>query len=324
MQPWDQAWHEALYGPMGFYRSAAPAEHFRTSVHAAPLLAEALSRLARECGLARVVDVGSGRGELLSALADVDPGLTLLGVDVVARPAALPASAGWVVSPGGDALPALDLTEALVLAHEWLDNVPCPVLEVDTDGRLRVVEVAADGTQRLGGAPTSAQHDWARRWWPADQPGARVEVGLPRDAVWAELAGRAEGSVLVAVDYEHRRDNRPAAGTLMGYRAGRPVAPTPDGSCDITAHVALDAVAAGQSCAVLTTQRPALLALGVEAARPPRELAATDPAGYLAGLSRAGAAAELLARGGLGGFGWLVQSRGPALPAALTRLGAPG
>jgi len=87
VRPWHDAWQDALYGPAGFYRSAAPADHFRTSVHASPVLAQALSRLARACGLGRLVDVGSGRGELLAAVADVDPGLTLVGVDVVDRPA---------------------------------------------------------------------------------------------------------------------------------------------------------------------------------------------------------------------------------------------
>lgn len=315
MRPWHEAWHDALYGPAGFYRSSAPAEHFRTSVHASPLLAAALARLARQCGLSRVIDVGSGRGELLIAMADVDPGLELVGVDVVARPAALPASAGWVVSPGGAELPAFDATDALVLAHEWLDDVPCPVLEVDEDGRLRVVEVALDGSERLGGDPTSAELDWARRWWPADTPGARVEVGLPREQAWAELVRRAHGSVLVAVDYEHRRSARPGAGTLVGYRDGRRVAAVPDAGCDLTAHVALDALGVG----VLTTQREALRALGVDAARPPLSLATSDPPSYLAALSRCGEAAELLDPDGLGGFGWLVCSRGPVLPAALTQ-----
>ena len=319
MRPWHDAWQDALYGPAGFYRSAAPADHFRTSVHASPVLAQALSRLARACGLGRLVDVGSGRGELLAAVADVDPGLTLVGVDVVDRPAALTASARWVVAPGGAELPALDLSGSLVLANEWLDDVPCPVLEVDRRGRLRVVEVARDGAERLGGEPTSAQLAWARQWWPARTPGARVEVGLARDQAWAQLASRAPGSVLVAVDYDHRRAARPVDGTLTGYRGGRAVRPVPDGSCDITAHVALDSVAAGAvpDEVVLTTQRHALLALGVDGARPPLALATTDPTAYLQALSRAGEVAELLDPDGLGGFGWLVHSRGPALPSGL-------
>ena len=34
MVPWREAWHDALYGPAGFYRSAeGPAGHFTTSTH---------------------------------------------------------------------------------------------------------------------------------------------------------------------------------------------------------------------------------------------------------------------------------------------------
>ena len=316
---------------MGFYRTQAPAQHFRTSAHASPLLAGALARLARECGLSRVVDVGSGRGELLAALGAADPGLTLVGVDVVDRPAALssiinPGAVDWVISPGGADLPEVDLGRALVVAHEWLDDVPCTVVEVDEHGELRVVEVSMDGVERLAGTPTSDEMAWVRRWWPITGPGTRIEVGLDRDRAWDGLRQRACGSVLVAVDYDHRRDARPPAGTLSGYRAGRAVPPVPDGSCDLTAHVALDSLSGG---GVLTTQRDALLALGVETARPPIGLASTDPAAYLDAVVRAGEVAELVDRGGLGGFGWLVQSTGPLLPAALRRLdrrgpGSPG
>jgi SAM-dependent MidA family methyltransferase len=320
VQPWDVAWQAALYGPRGFYRRAVAAQHFRTSVSASPLFAEAIARLARECGLGAVVDVGSGRGELLQLIADVDPGLGLVGVDVVPRPPDLPRSARWLESPGGSPLPALVCSDALVVANEWLDDVPCPVLEVDDAGVLRVVEVATDGTERLGGAATAEQLGWVQRWWPAAEPGSRVEVGLPRDRAWAALVAQAPGCVLVAIDYSHLHGARPAAGTLMGYRAGTSVAPVPDGTCDITAHVALDAVAAAAglvTASLLTSQRQALLALGVSGSLPPHSSAARDPAGYLAGLARAASAAELLEPGGLGGFGWLVQSRGPALPAAL-------
>ena len=72
---------------------------------------------------------------------------------------------------------------------------------------------------------------------------------------------------------------------------------------------------------MLTTQRDALAALGLTAERPPRDLATTDPGGYLAALARVGQLAELRGRGGLGNFGWLVQSVGTDLPAGVR---APG
>jgi SAM-dependent MidA family methyltransferase len=112
----------------------------------------------------------------------------------------------------------------------------------------------------------------------------------------------------VAVDYAHVAEARPPFGTLTGFREGRETAPVPDGSCDITAHVALDA------CALpggrVMTQRAALRALGVSGARPPLTLASTDPTAYLRALASAGAAAELTAPGGLGDFGWLLQPVG--------------
>ncbi|MGH3381124.1 MAG: hypothetical protein ACRDP6_40960, partial [Actinoallomurus sp.] len=96
----------------------------------------------------------------------------------------------------------------------------------------------------------------------------------------------------------------------------------PDGSCDITAHVAIDACAeagvqAGATATLLTTQRAALRALGLRGARPPLELARTDPRGYLHALRAAGEDAELIDREGLGGFGWLVQTVGVDLPHVL-------
>ena len=328
--PWADAWQRALYGPDGFYRrTAGPAAHFRTGVSASPLLAGALARLARASGLGRVVDVGAGRGELLGQLAVLDPGLELVGVDVVPRPVGMPAAAGWLRSPGGAHLPSPDALRdacrsALVVAHEWLDVVPCPVLEVDGAGVLRRVEVdVRTGAERLGApAPsTPADQEWVRRWWPVDgaPPGTRVELGAPRDRAWAGLVRSAPDAVLLAVDYAHGRADRPPEGTLAGFRDGRACPPRPDGSCDVTAHVALDAVAAagragGATATVLTTQRRALLGLGVDPRRPPVEAAGRDPRGYLAALQRAGQAAELVDAGGLGGFGWLLQSTGPDLP----------
>lgn len=320
----QRAWHDSLYGPAGFYRSAAPAAHFRTSVHTGPAFASALARLARGCGLTRLVDVGSGRGELLLSLADVDPGLALTGVDVVPRPARLPAGAAWLPSPGGATLPDLgDAAHgALVVANEWLDDVPCPVLEVDEQGALRVV--SADGSRHHGGDPDEADLDWVRRWWPLRdaEPGDRVEVGRSRDLAWRGLAEQCPGSVLLAVDYAHQRADRPAGGTLCGYRSGVATEPIPHGDRDLTAHVALDSVAAAVPArqSVLTTQRAALRALDVTGATPPHALSRTDPAAYLRGLVAAGEAGELLDPHGLGGFGWLVQSLGPQLPPELTQL----
>jgi len=321
-QPWEQAWQEALYSPDGFFTGGeGPAHHFRTAVHAAPgLLAAALARLAAEQGCRRVLDVGAGRGELLTALAAhlaSNPGaaeLDLHGVDVVPRPAGLPDAIGW--SSGIDDTPDEAFDDALVIAWELLDDVPCPVLELDDDGVPRVVVVdPATGWETLGDPAPDADLDWCARWWPLDglDPGDRAEVGRPRDELWAALVGRCaatdSGGVLLAVDYGHHRDDRPPYGTLIGYRRGQAVTPVPDGSCDVTAHVALDAVAAagaaaGATSTRLTDQRTALRELGVDGRRGPLTGSGAE---ILAALGARSQAAELLDPDSLGGFGWLVQ-----------------
>jgi SAM-dependent MidA family methyltransferase len=258
--------------------------------------------LAREAGCPAVVDVGAGRGELLQAFVDVDDGprpLRLHGSDLVPRPAALHPRVGWTCAP--DPLPSAALAGALIVAWELLDTVPCPVLEVAVDGHPRRVLVElGSGEERLGEPPASADLAWCRRWWPlagADE-GTRAEVGRRRDQRWAEqveAVARAGSGLLLAVDYAHRLPGRPPAGTLAGYRRGRLVPPVPDGSCDVTAHVALDAVeaagrSAGGSAGILAAQHEVLRALGVTA----------DGAGT----------AELLDPDGLGAFTWLLQPVG--------------
>ncbi|MFD2083069.1 SAM-dependent methyltransferase, MidA family [Actinopolymorpha cephalotaxi] len=309
---WRAATEEALYGAEGFFRTQAPAAHFRTSVHVSPAFAAALARLARTVGARTVVDVGAGRGELLRALHDLDPGLRLVGVEVAERPAGLPEAVRWTAD-----LP--EEVDGLLVANEWLDDIPVDVAELDEARVPRLVEVdAATGDERLGTPVGEEDLAWLAEWWPlADgPPGARAEIGRPRDLAWAEVVRRLRSGLALAVDYGHVRWRRPPAGTLRGYRSGRPVAPVPDRSCDITAHVAVDSVAragerAGAGQTVLTSQRAALTALGVDAARPPLALAGTDPVGYLGALSRAGEAAELVAPGGLGDFWWLAQTSFP-------------
>jgi SAM-dependent MidA family methyltransferase len=130
--------------------------------------------------------------------------------------------------------------------------------------------------------------------------------------------------VALGVDYGHLRGARPAGGTLTGYRGGRQVPPVPDGSCDVTAHVAMDSVAAAgervAGCAyTLMSQREALRALGADGGRPPLSLAGTDPAGYLRALAAASAVAELTDPAGLGGHWWLLQPVGVAVDALMAR-----
>jgi len=105
------------------------------------------------------------------------------------------------------------------------------------------------------------------------------------------------------VDYGHARGDRPAHGTLTAYRDGALVPAVPDGSCDLTAHVAVDALEHDE----VMTQRAALRDLGVAAATPDVTLARTDPAAYLSALARSSAALALTDPAGLGGFGWVLR-----------------
>lgn len=294
----------ALYGPSGFYSHGdGPAAHFRTSPHQ-PVFAEAVLALLRSCGLMRVVDVGAGRGELLSTLHRLAPTLRLHGVEVVPRPAQLPAAIDWSAQP-----PVLD--DALVIANEWLDTVPVDVVRSTADGP-RTVLVAPDGAESFGPPPDAADRAWLDRWWP--EP-VLAEVGRSRDEAWAGLATASQHSLLVAIDYAHSLGSRPVTGSLGGYRRGRQVHPVPDGSCDITAHVALDACAAaahqaGAEPGVLAEQRDVLAALGISAPM----TTSRSVHDRLAAADRSTAVAELADPSGLGGFTWLIQPVGRPAP----------
>jgi SAM-dependent MidA family methyltransferase len=285
-RPWREAMQEALYGRDGFYVRDVPAAHFRTSVTSGPLYATAVRRLAGLVDDALghpdpfdVVDVGTGGGELIAGLPDVPDRWQLTGIEV------------------GDPWPT-DI-DGLLFANEWLDNVPLDVL---FDGR--VVEVDSSGTERLAATADAELLEWVAQWWPRSR---RVEVGLTRDQAWTWAVGRVRRGVAVAVDYGHTRSSRRTS--LTGFRDGRQVAPVPDGSCDLTAHVALDSSAASTG-GRLTTQREALQLLGISATQPDRAMAKEDPRGYLALVQEAGAARELIDPRGLGAFGWLVQAVG--------------
>lgn len=278
---WSEAWHDALYGDEGFFLRENPLAHFRTNV-AVPLFATAVRRMAVRLDTALgfpdpfdVVDLGAGRGELLSALTDVPARWRLTGVDL----ATADVPYAWTST--------VPEVHGLLLANEWLDAVPLDVVEDD-----RLVLVSPDGSESAG-APHASE--WAARWWPA----GRAEVGASRDLAWAAAVARVARGAAVAVDYGHTTATRRP--TLTGYRDGRQVRPVPDGTCDLTAHVALDACAAATG-AQLLTQREALLSLGISAALPPHVDAAT--------LERVSQARELLDPDGLGAFGWLVQSVG--------------
>lgn len=316
---------DSLYGSAhGFFVTQAPRAHFRTSVHVSPLFAQAVTALLlrvdealgrpEECTF---LDVGAGRGELtvqvLGALETLaargeDDGLAgrlrPVAVELAPRPDGLDPRIDWL--PG---LPPPGSRTGLVFANEWLDNVPLDVVQNGADGVPRYVLVDAEGRESPGDPVAGEDARWLRDWWPLDRtPGLRAEIGRPRDTVWAEAVGTLHRGLAVAVDYGHTRADRPPLGTLTGYLEGREVPPAPDGTRDLTAHVALDscAAAAGGHARTLT-QREALHDLGVHGGRPPLSWASTDALAYVRGLRDASQAAELTDLAGLGAFTWLVH-----------------
>ena len=341
MLTWRAATEHALYGPDGFFRrpDTGPGRHFRTAAHASDHFARAMVRLLVDVDESLghppaldLVDVGAGRGELLAQVvglaatghvpASLVQRLHLMAVERAPRPVDLPDAIAWQPElPRG--------IVGLLVANEWLDNVPLDVVaRVDDAWRVVLVD-PDDGRESLGSPPDASSAQWLASWWPATsaQPGDRAEVGLTRDAAWASAVRCIRRGVAVAVDYAHNREERAAGrwstGSLAAFRDGREVEPVPDGTCDLTTHVSLDSCAAaglmgGATASHVTTQRAALLALGLDAGRPDLGLAAADPARYLRELVRAGEVAELIDRDGLGGFGWLIQARGVELPPTLS------
>ncbi|MEO3874242.1 SAM-dependent methyltransferase [Nonomuraea sp. B12E4] len=316
---WRVATERALYGEAGFYLRERPSGHFRTSVNASAAFADAMVALLEEVDaelggpdVLDFVDIGAGEGLLVTqVLAAAEPTLRdrlrVTAVDLSPRPEGLPERIAWRVNvPAG--------ITGLAIANEWLDNVPLDVVEQTADGPRLIMVNAHTGEERLGGPPRPADRAWLDRWWPLSRVGSRAEIGWPRDEAWASVLVRLTRGRAIAVDYAHPVDNRPPCGTLTGYRDGAVVAPVPDGTCDITAHVALDACAeagrrAGAISTTLSTQRDALRGLGIAGARPPIDLARTDPRAYLRALARASEEGELIDPAGFGGFGWLTQRR---------------
>lgn len=327
---WREAMTRSLYGRGGFHRQAAsPSWHFRTSAHVGgghPLARAVLALVLdvdESLGQPRrldLVDLGAGGGELARAVHEAAAGfpvaerLVISGVDLRPRPADLPEAVGW-----SRRLPGR--LRGLVVANEYLDNVPVEVAAGTSSGP-RLVTVATSGREVLEGSLHPADLAWLQRWWPLAD-GERAEVGGYRDMAWAAAVGALDAGLALAADYGHLLPDRlrgeHGAGTLGGYRDGRRCAPAADGSCDLTAHVAMDAVAdagirAGATATLLTTQRAALLTLLDEAP-------ASAPG--LAALRQVADLAELTDPAGLGGFTWLLQAKGCPLPQRLRAAGAP-
>ncbi|MCP4845818.1 MAG: hypothetical protein GY901_12085, partial [Actinomycetia bacterium] len=260
LRAWVDAWDDANHT---FYTHHAPEQHFRTSIDAGTATARRIAALlapahgqprpATDSSLPRcIVDIGSGSGALLTQLAAlVDDEVTLIGVDVRPRPDDLPSTIQWRqvhVTRDVEDITGMDgRITGLVIAHEFLDDVACPVIELDDDLRPRIVQVeAATGAEvlgpdladpaaeaLLGGISPGEARAWLDRWWPATKPLARREVGLPRDLLWRRLTRILGSGHAIAIDYAHRLDDRRSGlwdgGTVKGFVDGAPCRPRLDG-----------------------------------------------------------------------------------------------
>ncbi len=316
---------DALYGPRGFFRddrtgrgAGGAGGHFRTSLHVSELFADALATIVVDVDerIGRpepfdVVDIGAGGGLLVRRIADAVPGhlarrMRITGVEVAPRPATLSPTVAWSAD-----LPEPGQITGVVFATEWLDNVPIDLATRHRDGTWRYALVdPTSGAESFGEPLDAGDEAWLARWWP--QARHEADLGAPRDRAWAQAVGTLRRGLALTVDYGHTRYARPPGTTMTAYRGGRTTQPVPDGSCDLTAHVAIDSArAAGEAVAgqpaTLLRQRQALLTLGLNPTRPPIDAATSDPIGYLRSLAAAGDAAELLDEHGLGGHFWLAQ-----------------
>ena len=137
--------------------------------------------LARRLGVDTIVDLGAGRGDLLTQMRALDPGLELIAVELRSRPPDVPDDIEW----RSESPPVVD---GLILANELVDNIACDVVEVDSHGDPRIVEVdVTSGVERLGGPVPADVLDWLARWWPITHPGERAEIGLRRERWWTEI-----------------------------------------------------------------------------------------------------------------------------------------
>ena len=315
---WPIAWHDAHLGPQGFYRTNTPARHFATEAQEGPLveaLAIVIEQVAGRLPLADpidIVDIGAGSGEmltsLLAALRD-ESRFHFTAIDVRPRPIGLPDRIDWVVGVAPDILERIrpEGITGIILAHEWLDDLPVDVVARDDDGRIRQVLVdPSTGAESMGDTvlPDSAAQRWLDQWWGPVLD--RAEIGWHRDAAWRAVCASLRTGLALAIDYGHTRGERDrfATGSIIGYRGGAAHWPIPDGSMNLTAHVTWDSLAAATDPpGVVRSQAEVLAELIAPAAPPDGALAESDPRLFTEQLQRYSQRARLLDRSA--GVSWL-------------------
>jgi SAM-dependent MidA family methyltransferase len=264
------AWRAAA---RAFYGSAAgrAEDHFATAVTDSRRTAERIHDiiavpvvdLLEHAPEVTITDVGAGNGRLLHQVKalwepQTSARIRWRGIDLRERPHDLDPVIEWITADVHDLADRLEPGPGVVIAHELLDDIACAIAEVGDDGRLRMVDVdPRTGLESLG--DELPDDPWTAAWWPRREPAARVEIGHSRDEAWRSITGLIDNGVAIAIDYGHVAVERTAgiwdAGTLTAFCEGRLVRVVPDGTCNITAHVAVDACAAAVEAASTRLER---------------------------------------------------------------------
>jgi SAM-dependent MidA family methyltransferase len=253
-----------LYDPeAGFYTAGGAAGRrgdFLTSAEVGPLFGAVLARAVDawwdEAGRPSpfvVVDAGTGSGTLVRALLHAAPACAAAWQLVaVERSPVLRAAHRDLVQRGVRSTPTLpgDLTGAVVIANELLDNLPFRVLERRPDGWADLAVTSHDG--RLGLTHLAADHHAARvaQGLVGDVPtGTRIPL-LTEAARWVSGVV-ATAAHLVVFDYGAPSTaalaRRPWTSWVRTYRAHqRAGSPLDDpGGADVTVEVAADQLPPG-------------------------------------------------------------------------------
>ncbi|MGJ3508965.1 SAM-dependent methyltransferase [Enemella sp. A6] len=243
------------------------------------------------------LDLGAGSGELTAALTNARPQSPFAGVDLRAGPTDVTWLVDtWDVLRGEWSTGAVEKWwtnrdgPVVVIGHEFLDELPCPI-------------------------GPDADPEWAAHWWPnADHPHL-PENGRTRDLAWADVIRRLRrtGGLAVMVDYGHVLPDRPTDPTLRGFRDGRLVEAVFDGSVNLTADVAVDAVAAAAEAEGAERVWFARQSATVEHWLPEPSTASSPLTDLMARNRRRVLATEEVAGSrGLGAYWWLVHHVRPS------------
>lgn len=319
---WSNAWHDAHLGSQGFYRTNTPARHFATEAQQG-ILVEALAVVieqvaGRLCATdpidsIDIIDIGAGSGELLTSLLTAlggDSRFDFTAVDVRPRPVGLPERIDWIIGEAPDVLPVIrpEGITGIIIAHEWLDDLPVDVVARDDNGCIRQVLVdPVTGTESMGEAVPSGSDTqrWLDEWWGPVLD--RAEIGVHRDAAWRAVCAALREGAALAIDYGHTRSERErfATGSIIGYRDGATCWPIPDGSMNLTAHVTWESLtAATDPPAVVRSQSQVLAELIPPAPLPDASLADCDPHRFAQQMQQHTQRARILDRST--GFSWLL------------------